>query len=280
MSAQNSSPVLEIAKAVALASCIGAVLYFAGMGSWEFPDFKPPERAPRASGTVSKSAAPDRSLGNFPMEKTENADRIPEPTQKFADSKYPGCDTPDLALPDSSVWASCEHGARTAYRAYPGRVCPKDGACKPESSVISQGTAQSKAVMDALGSAACEKGYRLPSKEEIASAAFSVVGNSGRSGDRVINGADEADHFARFFKIPRNTGANAKNVGYWTASRMDGKVDGYFVLTDSQALVFDSFPPQALRYRCRKEPPVAEEAAPEPEAAEPDYGNDGNTVVF
>ncbi len=61
MSAQNSSPVLEIAKAVALASCIGAVLYFAGMGNWEFPDFRLPERAPRASGTVSKSEVPERS---------------------------------------------------------------------------------------------------------------------------------------------------------------------------------------------------------------------------
>lgn len=276
MPPQNSSPVLEIAKAVALAGFIGAILYFAGMGRWEFPDFKLPERASRTTDAV-----PGMTDANDSPDKDDpgTAAGIPDPMQRFADSKYPGCDTPDLALPDGSVWASCEYGARTAYRAYPGRVCPKDGACKPESSLISQGTAQSKAVMDALGSAACEKGYRLPSKEEISSAAFSVVGNSGRSGNRLINGDDETDHFARYFKIPRNTGTNAKNVGYWTTSPNDGKVDGYFVLTNSQALVFDSFPPQALRYRCRKNPPTTEETAPEPEA-ETDYGNDGNTVVF
>lgn len=106
---------------------------------------------------------------------SEKTASIREPVQKFADSKYPGCDLPDLAMPDGSVWSSCEHGARTAYRAYSGRVCPNDGACKPESSVTSQGTAQSKAVMDALGSAVCEKGYRLPTKDEYASVATSVV---------------------------------------------------------------------------------------------------------
>lgn len=205
---------------------------------------------------------------------------IPEPVQKFADSKYPGCDTPDLAMPDSSVWTSCEHGARIAYRAYSGRVCPNDGACKPESSTVSQGTAQSKAVMDALGEAVCEKGYRLPTKEEMSSAALSVVGNSGRSGNRILNGADETDHFARYFKIPRDAGANAKNVGYWTASRNDGKVDGYFVLTNSQALVFDSFPPQALRYRCVKDASTVGGASSEIDESARDYGNDGNTVVF
>lgn len=140
----------------------------------------------------------------------------PEPAQEFADSNYPGCDTPDLAMPDGSIWSSCEHGARTAYRAYSGRVCPKDGTCKPESSVTSQGTAQSKAVMDALGNAVCENGYRLPTKYEYITMSVSVVGISGHSGNRVINGKDDVDYFSRYFKVPRESGASPKNTGYWT----------------------------------------------------------------
>jgi len=69
-------------------------------------------------------------------------------------------------------------------------------------------------------------------------------------------------------------------VGYWATETVGGGVGGYLILTNSQALVFDSFPPQGLRYRCVKDAAASKEDPSKTEGAASEYGNDGNTVVF
>lgn len=79
------------------------------------PDFELPERAARTAETAPENASTDGS----PQGADLGMGGIREPVQKFADSSTPVATLPDLVCRTVPLaFFQCEHGARTAYRAY------------------------------------------------------------------------------------------------------------------------------------------------------------------